>query len=182
MIDTVPKEVKLTPIIEPMVYKPVNVSLGLTSDSNGSQSIVFSGAVRVSFENAIRIFLAFLTPINQYLDTSSSSNDPAPTLFISYQTRLGSPASHRVIATYTPDVENNGTSIFGNTYYYRFTASIDSSAGISGYTVANTSFALRDTVFFLPDLSSAQDNGSDTWNVNITAAVSAQFSYKSFQC
>ncbi|ETW81281.1 heme peroxidase 8 [Heterobasidion irregulare TC 32-1] len=145
MIDTVPKDVKLTTIIEPMVYKPVNVSLGLTSDSNSSLSI--------------------------YLDTSSSSNDPAPTLFISYETRLGSPASHRVIATYTPDVENNGTSIFGNTYYYRFTASIDSSAGISAYTVANTSFALRDTIFFLPDLSSAQDNGSDTWSVNITAAA-----------
>ena len=62
MIDTVPKEVQLTPIIEPVVYKPVNVSLGLTSNSNGSESIVFSGSVRVSSENVIWIFLASLTP------------------------------------------------------------------------------------------------------------------------
>jgi hypothetical protein len=43
MIDTVPREVQLTEPVQPMLYKPINVSLDL--DWAGNMS--FSGAIRV---------------------------------------------------------------------------------------------------------------------------------------
>ena len=43
MIDTIPREVQLTEPIQPMLFKPVNVSLGL--DWAGNMS--FSGPIRV---------------------------------------------------------------------------------------------------------------------------------------
>jgi hypothetical protein len=43
MIDTVPREVQLTEPVQPMLFKPVNVSLGL----NWAGNMSFSGAIRV---------------------------------------------------------------------------------------------------------------------------------------
>lgn len=102
----------------------------------------------------------------QYLN--SSFDTPQSDLPITYIARQAGSIS-QTFATFASDPANIGSSIFGSTYYYRFSTEIDSSKGISGFTINGEQYPLNDAIFWLPDLSLVEAGLS---KLNITAAVS----------
>jgi hypothetical protein len=102
----------------------------------------------------------------------SASSTPESNLHVTYTTRKGDVANTPITATYVASSDNIGSSLFGTTYYYRFSVSLDSTEGISAFTVSMNDYPRQDTVFWLPDFSSVVPGSNGLSVVNITAAVS----------
>jgi hypothetical protein len=102
----------------------------------------------------------------------SASSTPESNLRVTYKTRKGDVATTPITATYVASSENIGSSLFGITYYYRFSVSLDSTEGISAFTVSMNDYPRQDTVFWLPNLSSVVPGSGGLSAINITAAVS----------
>ena len=102
----------------------------------------------------------------------SVSSTPKSNLYITYKTRKGDVATIPIAATYVASADNIGSSLFGTTYYYRFSVSLDSTEGISAFAVSMNNYPRQDTVFWLPNLSSIVPGSVGLSTVNITAAVS----------
>ena len=154
MIDTVPKGVTLTPLIDPSTVKYANISLNI--DWTGKMTL--SGFLR-------------------YIEVAGSP--PAPTsLTVTVIDRNRRPSETSVKVT--TDHVDNGNGIYGPTYHYPFTVLFAGSSGLSGIEVGDQHFPLQDSLFVAPTLSSISP-GLATYNIldpaheftfNITAAVS----------
>ena len=101
---------------------------------------------------------------------------------ITYSPRDGSYCSYcATLATYDPS-STKGSSLFGDTYYHLFSTPIDSSRGISSYTVtiyespvayfpsAVETFSIQDTAMWLSGFSNIAES-NDAIIGTISAAV-----------
>ncbi|MCJ1271596.1 hypothetical protein MMC22_011498 [Lobaria immixta] len=158
MIDTVPKGVSLTPVIQPAHVKLINTTLSL--DNKGDMKL--SASVR-------------------YLQNSGAA--PAPdSLKVSLIGRSGTPATDNVEAT--SGATDVGTSAFGPTRFYTFTLNAPVSKGLSGIDVLDQEFPLQDSLFVEYSRSSISPGQatfatsflkSVVWTVKITAALRASY-------
>jgi len=152
MINTVPKGVQLTDPIVPNAVKPVNITLDL--DATGR--VVFSGFIRL-------------------LSTTDMSRSK---VVIDWTDNLGITLGS--LYSVTAKYSSSGTSNFGTTYYFAFSANVPVS-GISSFTISVTpsgsnkattytnggkGYPMQDTVIWLSSKSSVKSN-----EASITVAV-----------
>ncbi|KAL8690317.1 MAG: hypothetical protein Q9218_004210 [Villophora microphyllina] len=122
MLDTVPRGVSLTPLIQPSDVKPTNVLLSLAT--NGT--LTLSGKIR-------------------YMDKAASV--PAPqSLDIALKGRNGQTTipSLKITTNLTADT---GTGLYGPTHSYPFTIGFPAGSGLSALVVQGKNFALQDSIF-----------------------------------
>ncbi|MCJ1466608.1 hypothetical protein MMC07_005228 [Pseudocyphellaria aurata] len=158
MIDTVPRGVSLTPVIQPALVKLLNSTLSL--DEKGGLKLAAS--VR-------------------YLQQSGVA--PAPdSLKVSLIGRSGTAATSSAEATSA--ATDVGTSAFGPTRFYTFTLDVPPSNGLSGINVLDQKFPLQDSLFVEYSRSSISPGQatfganflkSVKWTVKITAALRASY-------
>ena len=154
MIDTVPRGVTLTPVLDPSQVKYLNLSMNV--DWRGK--LTLSGSLR-------------------YIETVGSH--PAPSsLTVTVIDRSRRLSTNSVQATTDHKDMSNG--IYGPTFFYPFAISFPGSSGLSGIDVEGKRFPLQDSLFVVPGLSSISPGLAD-FNIvapahefafNITAAVS----------
>jgi Peroxidase len=154
MIDTVPKGVTLTPLLDPSNVKYSNLSLNV--DWSGKMTL--SGFLR-------------------YIEAAGSASAPI-SLTITLIDRKQRLSQTSVEATTDHKEHSNG--VYGPTFHYPFTMSFAGSSGLSGIKIGAQPFQLQDSLFVVPTLSSISP-GLAAYNIldpaheftfNITAAVS----------
>ena len=154
MIETVPKGVQLTPVVD-----PTNIGF-----SNLTLNVDWSGKMTLS---------GFLRHIEV---TGSPSAPTSLSVTIVDRNRRLLPAGVKA----TTDHVDHGIGIYGSTFHYPFTLSFAGSSGLSALQVNDQRFQLQDTLFIIPTLCSISP-GLATYNIidpsheftfNITAAVS----------
>ncbi|MCJ1429220.1 hypothetical protein MMC29_007133 [Sticta canariensis] len=170
MIDTVPRGVSLTPVIQPASVKLMNTTLRV----DGKGEMKLSGSVRVSYlgrQNQSE------GNQQQYLQTSGAA-PAAESLQISLIGRSDTQAGRSAQAT--TSTANVGTSAFGPIRFYDFTLDVPASTGLSGINVLDRKFPLQDSLFVEFSRSSVSPGraalGTNfvkpiTWTVKITAAL-----------
>jgi len=153
MIDTVPKGVTLTPLIDPNGLGYANLSLNV--DWSGKMTL--SGFMR-------------------YIEVSEYASAPK-SLTVTIIDRKGQITKNSVAVI--SDGINYSTGVYGPTYHYFFSVSFPASSGLSGMVVNGQRFQLQDTLFVIRTLSSISP-GFAVYNIidpaheftfNITAAL-----------
>ncbi|KAJ7726756.1 heme peroxidase [Mycena metata] len=153
MINTTPTSTQLTDVITPVEVNPVNVSLTVSS----GRELHFSGYIRL-------------------LSTAFQSRDE---VVVSWTSRTGS--SSPGFNTQATAVANGNSSMFGETFYHFFNASIDPTAGISSFDITilrsgsasqifsngGGGYPMEDVAIFLPQETVV---GSDE-RISVSAAV-----------
>ena len=101
---------------------------------------------------------------------------------ISYNHRDGRPCRSCITEAVYDPYTNKGSSLYGDTFYHLFSVQIDTSRGISSYTVtvyesdsvqhspSIQQYDIQDRVIWLPELSSITDNDGQITG-NLFAAV-----------
>ena len=155
MIDTVPKGVTLTPLIDPSKVQYGNLSLNV--DWSGGMTL--SGFLR-------------------YIETPGSTLAPASLTVTIID------GNHRLTNTSVQAITNHvdqTNGVYGPTFHYPFSISFLGSSGLSGMQVGTEQFPLQDSLFIVPILSSISPGLADynildpthEFTFNITAAVSS---------
>lgn len=159
MLDTVPKEVTLTPLIDPSGIKYADISLNI--DWSGNMTL--SGFMR-------------------YIEVSGFASAP-DSLTVTVINRNGGLTRTSVVAT--TDHVDNGNGVYGPTFHYPFSVSFAGSSGLSGIQVGGQQFDLQDSLFVVPILSSISPglatylitDPAHEFTFNITAAVSLRCAF-----
>ena len=174
MIEVVPGNVRLTDSVAPNSklasnsnLKPYNVDLNM--DWKGGMTLI--GYLR-------------------YVEVAGANPAPA-TLTVQLVGRNGQVGTQS--ATATRSSADTGTGLYGATYNYKFSITTTSATGVSGIQVLGTKYALQDTMFVVPGLSSFSPpppafsftpamNNQAAYTANVTVAVSFFFSLPFFPC
>ena len=162
MLDTVPKHVTLTPVLDPYTVAYSNLTLNV--DWCGEMTLA-----------------GFLRYIVAPTTANSLPSLPSSSMEVTIVDQQGHRSATSVKAT--TDYTNYSNNIYGPTYHYAFTASFSGSSGLSGIQVDNQQFPLQDSLFVIPTMSSVSPGIADfnlgapahEFTLNITAAVSLIF-------
>ena len=162
MLNTVPRGVTLTPVLDPRELKYHNLTLNV----DWSGKLTLGGYIR-------------------YIE--APGNAPAPkSLTITVIDRFGQRTPTNVVAT--TDHVDRGNAIYGPVFQYPFAVSFAGSSGLSGIQIGGQRLPLQDNLFVVPTLSSVSpgiaafnfSEGPHEFTFNITAAVSAIIPYLPF--
>ncbi|KAL9097276.1 MAG: hypothetical protein Q9165_000703 [Trypethelium subeluteriae] len=172
MLNTVPANVRLTDVVEPMKIKPVNV----TFDIDETGTMILTGAIRVRCQLHISFFprtkIRGNSQCSQYLTTAM-----APTSM----TISAGTAAQKASA-----LSAQGSSIFGTTSFYPFTLafpptssndSLPTSLNVASEVDTSQTYPLEPHLFFAPSLSSISPASAvNSSFVNIVAALAPSVS------
>lgn len=141
MINTVPKQVTLVNAIEPMMVKSVNTTFDITEYGTVSLTGVISYLSSNSAPPQIEILI-----VNEDISTTTSASASA--------------------------LSSTGSNIQASTYFHPFSFLLNSSdplpVSLNAHADSTYTFALQQSVFFVPSMPIASDDG-----VSITAAVAS---------
>ena len=160
MLETVPKGVVLSDVVEPIPVKPINATLEFDEHGN----LIFTGYIRVS--SIVYAISSQIANLHQIL-TSEISEAPRSLTLTTSLDKQG--------LALNPESET-GSSIFGSTTFSPFSTKISNpeaftSFTISGQGVSSKTFPVQSDAFVVPSLTTVTAIDNTTATVSFSVAT-----------